>query len=360
MRVVLAGGGTAGHIEPALAIAAELERQQLATVSDIHFIGGFRGLEGRIVPARGYQLHQIKIVGFPRKINFQLISYPWQFIKAVLDLRNFFKKVKPTFVMGFGGYVAAPSYAAAKLLRIPIVIHESNARPGVTNQRTAKHAALVIESFAQSLPNGKLLGTPIRHEIAVLDRSALKQTARSHFSIPVTGTMILVFGGSQGAEKINQAISGLAHKLTSQGIHLLHIVGDLNLSKYQGQPTGSPGKYVVLGYCDRMDLAYAAADLAITRSGALTVAELACAGLPAILVPYPVGNGEQEFNAAELVAADAAALLRNQDCTESKLKLLIDSLLADPSKLEQMGKNAMAIARPTAAADIVAALRTVS
>ncbi|MTA41312.1 MAG: UDP-N-acetylglucosamine--N-acetylmuramyl-(pentapeptide) pyrophosphoryl-undecaprenol N-acetylglucosamine transferase, partial [Actinobacteria bacterium] len=152
MRVVLAGGGTAGHIEPALAIAAELERQQLATVSDIHFIGGFRGLEGRIVPARGYQLHQIKIVGFPRKINFQLISYPWQFIKAVLDLRNLFKKVKPTFVMGFGGYVAAPSYAAAKLLRIPIVIHESNARPGVTNQRTAKHAALVIESFARSLP----------------------------------------------------------------------------------------------------------------------------------------------------------------------------------------------------------------
>jgi UDP-N-acetylglucosamine--N-acetylmuramyl-(pentapeptide) pyrophosphoryl-undecaprenol N-acetylglucosamine transferase len=359
MRVVLAGGGTAGHIEPALAIAAELERQQLATTSDIHFIGGFRGLEGRIVPARGYQLHQINVIGLPRKLNFQLISYPWQFITAVFKLCILFNKIKPNFVMGFGGYVAAPSYAAAKLLRIPIVIHESNARPGVTNQRAAKHAALVIESFPNSLPNGKLLGTPIRHEIAVLDRSAHKQTARSYFSMPTNGTLILVFGGSQGAERINQTISDLAPKLTSQGIHVLHIVGDLNLSKYQGHATEFAGKYVVLGYCDRMDLAYAAADLAITRSGALTVAELACAGLPAILVPYPVGNGEQEFNAAELVAAGAAALLRNQDCTESKLSLLIDSLLADQSKLEQMGRNAKSIGRPTAAADIVAALRSV-
>ncbi len=359
MRVVLAGGGTAGHIEPALAIAAELEKQGLSSKSDIHFVGGYRGLEGRLVPARGYQLHQFNIIGLPRTLNFQLLTYPIRLLIILAQMFKLFRKIKPDFVMGFGGYVAAPSYIAARILGISIVIHESNARAGVSNKRAAKHAALVIESFKGSLPNAKLLGTPIRSSIAVLNSIESKDAAKSHFSLPATGSTVLVFGGSQGAERINQAIVEIAPKLSEQGIHVLHIVGELNLAKYQGISVAGPGKYIVLGYCDRMDLAYAAADLAVTRSGALTVAELAAAGMPAILVPYPVGNGEQEFNAAELVASGAAVMLRNQDCTATKLRLMIETLIADNVKLAEMKRISKSIARPNAAPLIVAELQQV-
>lgn len=353
MRVVLAGGGTAGHIEPALAIAAEFERSGVATNAELHFVGGYRGLEGRLVPARGYQLHQIDIVGLPRKVNLSLLKYPVKLWLARKLLVKLFTELKPDVLIGFGGYVAAPSYLAAKKLNIPIVVHEANARPGVANRRALKFATLIIDSFAGSMPGAVTLGVPIRGELSALDRSAKRSEARNFFQLPIDGKVLLVFGGSQGAERINQAVSEIAAELTSQGISILHIVGDLNLPKYQAMQFQNPGVYRILGYCDRMDLAYAAADLAVTRSGALTVAELAAVGLPSILVPYPVGNGEQEFNAAELVAVGGGILLLNENCTATVLKVQVTAILSSPEQLASMANCAKSIARPDAARDIV-------
>lgn len=359
MRVVLAGGGTAGHVEPAIAIAAELEAAGLATRSEIYFVGGFRGLEGKLVPARGFQLQQINIVGLPRKLSLALIKYPFMLWRARSRLVQFLKEIKPDVVIGFGGYVSAPTYLAAKKLGIPIVVHEANARPGVANRRASKFADLVIDSFAGSIPGARTLGVPVRAELVALNREQTKMVARTHFGFAGSNPLLLVFGGSQGAEKINQAVSEIAPTLTSAGVDILHIVGDLNLATYQSLTHQSAGEYKILGYCNRMDLAYAAADLAVTRSGALTVAELAVVGLPAILVPYPVGNGEQEFNAAELVAVGGGKLLLNADCTPAKLKLMITPLIKSPQDLQEMSAKAKSIARPNAAREIVNAVKLV-
>jgi UDP-N-acetylglucosamine--N-acetylmuramyl-(pentapeptide) pyrophosphoryl-undecaprenol N-acetylglucosamine transferase len=357
MKIVLAGGGTAGHVEPALAIADELQASSLAKQEDIHFIGGFRGLEGKLVPARGYQLHQIEIVGLPRKFGIALFKYPIKLNRAKQRLEDLFREIKPDLVLGFGGYVSAPSYLAARNLGIPFVIHEANAKPGVANRLAAKHATLRIESFSGTMENALTLGVPVRTQIANLERGKLKSQAMEFFDLPNTGKTLLVFGGSQGAERINQSVAQIVERLLSQQINVLHIVGELNLSRYQRKSKSGLANYVVLGYCNRMDLAYAAADLAITRSGALTVAELACAGLPAILVPYPVGNGEQELNAAELVAAGGAQLLMNKDCSAEQLLNMVTKLIHDSELLSQMGHQAKTIARPNAAKDIVEQIR---
>lgn len=356
MRIVLAGGGTAGHIEPALAIAAELETTLLSKKNDIHFVGGFRGLESRLVPNRGYQLHQIDIVGLPRKINLTLFQYPLRLWRAKNALVKLFQEIKPDLLLGFGGYVAAPSYLAARKLNIPIVIHEANAQPGVANRKAAKFATLVIDSFAGSISNAVTLGVPVRSELRNLNRLEKQAEARDYFGFPRQGKVLLVFGGSQGAEQINKAVSEISDQLLEEHINVLHIVGDLNLDRYLSKTGSNDARYKVIGYCERMDLAYSAADLAITRSGALTVAELACVGLPAILVPYPVGNGEQEKNAAELVAVGAAQLVLNSDCTGKLMLSRIKPLLSNSELLIRMSDQAKSIARPTAAKDIVSHL----
>lgn len=359
MRVVLAGGGTAGHIEPALAVAVELLDQKVCDVNEIIFLGGKRGLESRIVPARGFNLKQIDIIGLPRKLNLDFVKYPQKLFLARRDTLRIFASFKPDLVIGFGGYVSAPAYLAAKKMKIPFIVHEANARPGVANANAAKFATKVIDTVAGSMHGAETLGVPVRKNLVNFDKTRLKTEASKYFKL-TSGHTILVFGGSQGAERINQAIVEIVNELSIAGINVIHIAGNLNYERYQNiAPTGS-GQYVLLSYCERMDLAYAAADLAITRSGALTVAELASVGLPAILVPYPVGNGEQRYNAAALVSAQAAVLLDNKDCTGSKLLGLIQELLATPEKLVEMAKRALSVARPNAAKDIVNSIRMIT
>jgi UDP-N-acetylglucosamine--N-acetylmuramyl-(pentapeptide) pyrophosphoryl-undecaprenol N-acetylglucosamine transferase len=359
MRVVLAGGGTAGHIEPALAIATELVGQGISSHAEIQFVGGYRGLEGRLVPARGFSLHQINIIGLPRKLSVDLLKYPFKLFMARRNLMRFFKDFKPDVVIGFGGYVAAPGYLAAKKLGIPFLVHEANARPGVANRKAAKYATKVIDSVSGSMPNAETLGVPVRAELVNLDRRAVAESARKYFGLTNTNLTILVFGGSQGAERINSATFKIADQLCGRGLNIIHIAGELNYQKYQTKKINGAGEYKVISYCDRMDLAYAAADLAVTRSGALTVAELAIVGLPAILVPYPVGNGEQLFNAEALVKAGAAKLLLNQDCSDENLAKLILELIENEHTLQAMHEAALRVANPTATKDIVEAIKLV-
>jgi UDP-N-acetylglucosamine--N-acetylmuramyl-(pentapeptide) pyrophosphoryl-undecaprenol N-acetylglucosamine transferase len=358
MRVVLAGGGTAGHIEPALAVAAELIDQKVCEINDIIFLGGKRGLESRLVPAQGFNLEQIDIIGLPRKFNLDFIKYPLKLLLARQATLSMFSKFKPDLVIGFGGYVSAPGYLAAKKMKIPFVIHEANARPGVANAKAAKFATKIIDTVSGSIAGAETLGVPIRKSLASFDKAKLSVEALKHFDLPA-GRTILVFGGSQGAERLNQAVVEIVNELTATGINIIHIAGNLNFEKYQKISTIGAGKYLLLSYCDRMDFAYAVADLAITRSGALTVAELACVGLPAILVPYPVGNGEQRHNAAALVNAQAAVLLENKDCTGAELLTLINNLFATPEELSDMAQRARSVSRPNAATDIVNSIRMI-
>jgi UDP-N-acetylglucosamine--N-acetylmuramyl-(pentapeptide) pyrophosphoryl-undecaprenol N-acetylglucosamine transferase len=243
-------------------------------------------------------------------------------------------------------------------MKIPFVIHEANARPGVANAKAAKFATKIIDTVSGSIAGAETLGVPIRKSLVSFDKAKLSVEALKHFDLPA-GRTILVFGGSQGAERLNQAVVEIVNELTATGINIIHIAGNLNFEKYQKISTIGAGKYLLLSYCDRMDLAYAVADLAITRSGALTVAELACVGLPAILVPYPVGNGEQRHNAAALVNAQAAVLLENKDCTGAELLILINNLFATPEKLSDMAQHARSVSRPNAARDIVNSIRMI-
>lgn len=359
MRVVLAGGGTAGHVEPALAIAAQLIADNHCQPTDIYFIGGYRGLESKLVPKQGFALHQVDISGVPRGFGVELLLYPIKLWRARKNLLKFFRQVKPDLVVGFGGYVAAPAYLAAKAMGIPLVIHEANALAGVANRKAARFAAQVIESYPNTIPGAVLIGVPVKQSLLNLKANPERNSARSFFALPEDGKVLLVFGGSQGAEQINQAVSQIAEELSQLGIHVIHITGELNYAKYQEIAVSGTGKYKVIPYCDEMEKAYAAADLVISRAGALTVAELAAVGLPSILVPYPVGNGEQALNAKPIVAAGGAILLLNQDCTPQKLLTLIPSNINDDQKLATLSSGASRVANLNAAAEIVKVLSEV-
>lgn len=359
MRVVLAGGGTAGHVEPALAIATQLIADGYCQPAEIYFIGGYRGLEGKLVPKQGFLLHQLDISGVPRGFGFELMFYPFKLWRARKNLLKFFREVKPDLVVGFGGYVAAPAYLAAKAMNIPLVIHEANALAGVANQRAAKFAAKVIESYPNTINGAVLIGVPVKQSLLDLNIETANHAARSFFNLPQVGKVLLVFGGSQGAEQINQALSQIAEKLSQLGIHVIHIAGELNYAKYRELTVSGPGSYLVIPYCEEMEKAYAAADLVVSRAGALTVAELAAVGLPAILVPYPVGNGEQALNAKPIVAAGGAILLLNQDCTPQKLLTLIQTNINDDQKLATLRLGASRVANRNATAEIVKILNEV-
>ena len=312
MHVVLAGGGTAGHIEPALALADALRRRDPAI--GITALVTARGLESRLVPARGYDLVLIPPVPLPRRLTPTLIGVPRRIAAAVAETARVLDRVGASVVVGFGGYVAAPAYLAARRRRIPIVVHEANARPGLANRLGARLTRRVAASTPGSTLRGAVfLGLPLRQAIATLDRAALQTKARAEFGLEAAAPTLLVTGGSQGARRINAAASGAADALSRAGVQVLHATGPAQGVQVTPVPGGAP--YVVVPYLDRMDLAYAAADLVLCRAGAMTVAELTAVGLPAAYVPLPIGNGEQRLNAEPVVRAGGGLLVADADCT---------------------------------------------
>ncbi len=330
--VVLAAGGTAGHIEPALNLADELVALEPNT--RICVIGGDRGLESVLVPARGYQLQTVPSVPMPRRPTLDLLLV-WPRQRAAKKLAKAqLRALQTDVVVGFGGYAALPTYLAARELRIPVVIHEANARAGLANRVAARFTPLVYVLVPGSIAGGKLMGLPLRPAIARLDRSALRPAALAHFGLPGDRPVLLVFGGSQGAQRLNAAVAGALPGLLADGISVLHAYGSKNAA-----PEGKPG-YVPLAYIERMDLAYAAADLAITRAGAMTCAELSAVGLPAIYVPLPVGNGEQRLNALPIVEAGGGQYVADAACTPQWLGESVPPLIHDHVKLAAMGAAA--------------------
>ncbi|GAB76478.1 UDP-N-acetylglucosamine-N-acetylmuramylpentapeptide N-acetylglucosamine transferase [Austwickia chelonae] len=332
--VVLAGGGSAGHVSPLLALADSLRRRDPSMT--VTALGTSTGLEQRLVPERGYPLRSIPKVVFPRKAHVDALRLP-AMLKDAVDLSgDILDEVAAEVVVGFGGYVSSPAYLAAKKRGIPIVIHEQNARPGLANRLGARLTPYVATTFVGTdLAHARVVGMPLRGEITGLDRAAERVRARAHFGLEPDGPVLLVTGGSLGAAKLNSAFAEAAGDLSQSGVQVLHVTG---LGK-EFTPEGANGApYVVLPYVDRMDLAYAAADLVVCRSGANTVCELAAVGLPAIFVPLPIGNGEQRFNAADVQAAGGCLLFDDADVNAFWVRAAVIPLLRDEARCLRMAE----------------------
>lgn len=342
MRVVLAGGGTAGHVEPALALADALVRRDPATT--VVALGTAQGLEARLVPARGYRLELIPKVPIPRRAGRDLLQTPVRLRQAVRATSDVLRELRADVLVGFGGYVAGPAYLAARQLRVPIVVHEQNSLPGWANRLGARLTKHVAVSFPGTpLAHGTYIGLPIRQSIATLDRPARRAEARSLFGLDQHRPTLLVTGGSLGARRLNEAAAGAATHLAEAGVQVLHSTGTANTVSVELAP-GSP-PYVVRPYLDRIDLAYAAADLALCRAGAGTVTEMSAVGLPAAYVPLPIGNGEQELNARPVVEAGGGLLVRDPDCTPDWVRTHLTPLLTDAERLATMGAAAARLGR---------------
>ena len=352
--MIVAGGGTAGHIEPALAVADALRR--LAPGIRVTALGTQRGLETTLVPERGYPLELIPPVPLPRKPSMDLLRLPGRVRASVARTREIIDAAGADVIVGFGGYVALPAYLAAGpgVLRrrraVPVVVHEANAKAGIANKVGARRAARVLAAVPDSGLDADVVGIPVRSAITSLDRAGLRAQARDHFGLPAEGPVLLVFGGSQGARSINDAISGAAPQLAAAGISVLHAHGPKNTLAV---PTPDPrAPYVAVPYLSRMDLAYAAADAVVCRSGAMTVAEVSAVGLPAVYVPLPHGNGEQELNARPVVAAGGGRIIGDP---ELSAKYVIDEvipLLTDPARIAEMGRAAAGAGHRDAADEV--------
>ncbi len=347
ISVVLAGGGTAGHVEPAMAVADALKA--LDPTVRITALGTARGLETRLVPDRGYHLELITPVPLPRRINADLFRLPLRVRRAVRETRAVLDNVGADVVIGFGGYVAVPAYLAARRTHVPVVVHEANASAGVANRVGARSARRVLAAVPDSgLAGAEVVGMPVRASITELDRAALRAQARAHFGFAEDATVLLVFGGSQGAASINRAVSAAAGDLAAAGISVLHAHGPKNTLDLRTPQPGDP-PYVAVPYLYEMNLAYAAADLAICRSGAMTVAEVSAVGLPAVYVPLPIGNGEQRLNALPVVNAGGGLLVADADLTGEFVGREVVGLLTDAPRLAAMTAAAAQVGHRDAA-----------
>lgn len=334
---LLAGGGTAGHVNPLLALADMISERE--PDAEIIVLGTREGLEARLVPERGYELQTIARLPFPRKPSGYAFTFPARYRRAVTEVRTLIRERGIDVVVGFGGYAAAPAYRAAGLERVPYVIHEANAKPGLANRQGARRTEFVGVTFAGTpIRHARVTGMPLRPEITGLDRAALQTSAREYFGLDPERRTLLVTGGSLGARALNVGISGSAAAIVAAGVQVLHVWGGLTeLADPQ-----VPG-YSVIPYCDRMDLAFAACDLVVSRAGSTTVSEIAGLGIPSVLVPYGHGNGEQRLNAAGVVAAGGALLVNDADLTPKWVETVLIPLLMDDARLADMADRAASV-----------------
>ena len=331
LSVVVAGGGTAGHIEPALAVAEALRDGYGATVTAL---GTARGLETSLVPDRGFDLRLIEPVPVPRTPNLDLVKLPFRVAKSLRQARQVLRDTGAHAVVGFGGYVSAPAYLAARSLGIPFFVHEANARAGMANKLGVRLGGVGLNATENSGMPGQVVGIPIRRELAGGEETVAAERGRTQWGLEADRPTVLVTGGSQGSVSINSAVAGALDDLLGAGIQVLHAVGKRN-----SLPTARPG-YVPVPFIEDMQAAYAVADLIVCRSGAMTVAEVTASGIPAIYVPLPHGNGEQALNASSVIAAGAAKLVDDADLTPQRLVSEVRDIVGNPATLHRMSAAA--------------------
>lgn len=352
MRVVIAGGGTAGHVNPALALADSLKGDEVS------FMGTSRGAEARLVPAKGYPLHEIEVKGFDRSRPFSIFATAAKATGAVAAAHSHLRRLRPHVVVGMGGYVSLPACLGAKALRMPVVLHEQNIVLGLANRVAKPFAQRIGVSFEQTLEEagsrGVWTGNPVVPELARLDLEAARASGLRRWELDPHRFTLLVFGGSQGAQRINEAAAGLAAKWASRSdLQVLHITGSAayeGVSEVVRRSAGGSLLYRVLDYVSHMGDAYGVADLALCRGGASTVAELGAVGLPSIIVPYPHHRDrQQERHARVLATAGAASVLEDAAATTAAVAVLVEEAAADEQRLGAMRAAARRLGRPDAA-----------
>ncbi|KIZ14060.1 undecaprenyldiphospho-muramoylpentapeptide beta-N-acetylglucosaminyltransferase [Streptomyces natalensis] len=338
LSVVIGAGGTGGHIYPGLALADALRRAVPDAV--ISFVGTERGLETRLIPQAGYRLHTVDMIPFDPALGARRYLLPAALLRAGAQCRAILKDQRAQVAVGMGGYPSAPVIVGARLAGLPSLIHESNAVPGRANKfasRLTPHIAVAFDTG--HLPGAVTTGMPVAAALAGLDRSALRDAARRALRVPDGARLVLVNGGSLGAARLTEAAIGLSHRWAARAdVHLLVKTGPAALEETERRLAANAR---AVPYLDRMDLAYAAADLVVCRAGSATVAELATVGVPAVLVPYPHAPGDhQTHNARVLTDAGAGLLLADAETTADRLAALVEPLLADPARLTAMGAAA--------------------
>ncbi|PLS27516.1 UDP-N-acetylglucosamine--N-acetylmuramyl-(pentapeptide) pyrophosphoryl-undecaprenol N-acetylglucosamine transferase [Bifidobacterium parmae] len=366
-HIVLAGGGTAGHVNPLLSVADAI--RGIEPDAKVTVVGTAVGLEKDLVPAAGFELDTIEKVPFPRRPNLYMLRFPAKWKAETRKVRGILEARGADVVAGFGGYASAPVYATAHRMGLPIVIHEQNARAGMANKLGARWADFIGTVYDGSgLKPGKggsieRVGLPLRPAIASLvrelekDRAGARRRAAAELGVDPDRPLVLVTGGSLGAVNLNRAVAAAAGDILAHA-QVVHLTGrgkadevrDLvRVNAGEGHLAGlrfndgvaaGDGDYHVAEYLERIDLAFACADLVICRSGAGTVAELTALGLPAVYVPLPIGNGEQRFNAQPVVDAEGGVMVADADMTPAWVREHVPALLADPERLAAMGAKA--------------------
>ena len=358
--VLLAGGGTAGHVNPMLAVADELRARYPA--ARLTVLGTQEGLESRLVPARGYAMPVVPRVPLPRRPGADLFSVPRRLRAAVAAASRAITENEAQVVVGFGGYVSTPAYLAARRLGVPVVIYEQNARPGLANKLGARWARSVAVTFPGTpLRGGIITGLPLRHEIADLvrdrevDAARVRREAAATLGLDPGRRTLLVTGGSLGAQSLNDAMTGALDDVAASDAQVLHLTGNGKSGAIESALAQRPGlasRYHVREYLEDMHLALAACDVVLCRSGAGTVAELTALGIPAVYVPLPIGNGEQRLNALPAVHAGGGLLVDDAEVTPEWVRTQLLTLLTDEDRVTQMAEAAARVGRVGAASDV--------
>lgn len=343
MRVIIAAAGTGGHINPGIAIANEIKKHHKD--ADITFIGTKRGLENDLVPRAGYKLKIIEAYGIKRKISLQNLKNACKTLKSYSTAKKIIKEIKPDLIIGTGGYICGPVLSGGVKLNIPTLVHESNAFPGVAVKVLSKKVNTVLAGFEDTkkrLPKAKkvvVTGTPTKVEKINLSNEQ-KENLRKQFNITNNLPIVIVFGGSQGAESINKCLIEIINNKMNKQYQIIWAVGKNNYEQVKKDIKVEYNASIV-PYIYNMDEVMNFADLAVTRSGAMTITEVAKCGKPAIFIPYPFATeNHQEYNARVLVNANAAKIILDKDLESNKLNKEINEIIKDEHKLEQMGKNA--------------------
>lgn len=355
MKVVIAAAGTGGHINPGIAIANKIMEKE--PNSKIVFIGTDRGLENDLVPRAGYELKKIDSYGINRKINLDNIKRLYKTIKSVGQAKKILKEIKPDVVIGTGGYICVSVGQAANELKIPIILHESNAFPGIAVKILAKKAKKILVGFEDAkkrLPNAKevvVTGTPSKingNRLTDQEKDKIKQEMGLKKQLPV----ILVFGGSQGAQSINEALLGIIENKLNTEYQIVWAAGKGNYEEIKKELLNKQIKIEnientkILPYIYNMQEVMEMADLVVSRSGAMTITEISTLGKPAIFIPFPFATeNHQEYNAKVLENVNAAKIILDKDLNYSKLNFTINEIVKDKQALKQMGENAYKVAK---------------
>ena len=340
---VITGGGTSGHVLPALAIA-----DALAAVGhrpdEIVYIGAKRGIETRLLPATPYPHYFLDVVGLQRSLSVRNLAFPIKLFQATIAARRLLRELRPAVVVSVGGYASFPATLAARLRRIPIVVVSYDRIPGLASRVSARFASVSAVAFEGSkLPRARYTGAPVRADLIHLERGAERNAARVELGLPLDRFVVTAFGGSQGSKVLNDAVSTMVDLLGDRGdFAVRHVVGDRFLSGAHANRTGDRGiMYDVIGYEDRMVQVYAASDLMITRAGASTIAELSTVGAPAVIVPWAASaDDHQTDNARILGDVGGAVVLLERELSGQRLAEIVVGFATHPADLSDMARAA--------------------